>query len=141
MIVTPLIQKADAKQESARKLGARRSEKHAPLVAPNLADEAMAARLRDVTRRNAGRRVVVEVDNPKLGAQALAFDYSFLAADFDALHGHMHVIVADGQNGAQHRVTHTIGRPLALDIRRAVDGSDYVVRLRDAVGQLVITFW
>jgi nucleotide-binding universal stress UspA family protein len=44
-------------------------------------EQAMSAILDEVTRRNAGRRVLFEMDNPRAGAQLLAFDYTFLAAE------------------------------------------------------------
>ena len=42
-----------------------------------------SAELDEFTRRNIGRRGVLEVDDPEIGAQAQEFDYPFLGATFD----------------------------------------------------------
>lgn len=104
-------------------------------------EQAISATLDELTRRNAGRRVLFEMDNPRVGAQLLAFDYTFLAAEYDSVCGKVFVALSDDSVRSCHSTTHTLGRVSSVDVRRAADGSDLTVRLVDSCGQAVLTFW
>lgn len=104
-------------------------------------EKAIGATLDELTRRNAGRRVMFEMDNPRVGAQLLAFDYTFLAAEYDSICGKVFIALSDDSGRACHTTTHTLGRVTSVDVRRAVDGSDHMVRLADSCGQAMLTFW
>ncbi|MEX1185239.1 MAG: universal stress protein [Gemmatimonadaceae bacterium] len=102
--------------------------------------EAMAERVRELSARNAGRRVLVEIDNPEIGAQALAVDYTLQGLDYDPRDGRLQVFLggADGNDG--RHLTHTIGEPENVDALRGTDGLDQVLRVTDRAGQMLITF-
>jgi nucleotide-binding universal stress UspA family protein len=103
---------------------------------PELADT-----VKEVTRRNTGRRAVVEIDSPTIGAQALAFDYCFLGMDYDHHSDRVHIYLGEmGDGGARH-ITHSVGAPRSVDVLRAMDGRDQVVRIADGSGQALVTFW
>jgi nucleotide-binding universal stress UspA family protein len=93
-----------------------------------------------VTTRNAGRRAVMEVDDPAIGAQSLAFDYCFLGMDYDRRDNRVHIYLGEmGDGGARH-VTHSIPSPSSVDVFRGLDGRDQVVRVTDGIGQALVTF-
>lgn len=104
-------------------------------------EQAISAALDELTRRNAGRRVLFEMDNPRVGAQLLAFDYTFLAAEYDSVCGKVFIALSDESGRSCHSTTHTLGRVSSVDVRRAGDGSDHTVRLVDSCGQGMLTFW
>jgi nucleotide-binding universal stress UspA family protein len=104
-------------------------------------EQAISTTLDELTRRNAGRRVLFEMDNPRVGAQLLAFDYTFLAAEYDSVCGKVFIAVSDDSGRSCHSTTHTLGRVTAIDVRRVADGSDHMVRLVDICGQARLTFW
>jgi nucleotide-binding universal stress UspA family protein len=101
----------------------------------------LMAKLQSVTERNGGRRAVVEVDNPSIGAQALVLDYAFLGLDYDPTDDRLQLFLGDAADGVSTRhVTHTITRPESVDVLLGVDGRDHVVRIADSAGQTLITF-
>ncbi|HEX6250419.1 MAG TPA: universal stress protein [Gemmatimonadaceae bacterium] len=104
-------------------------------------EQAISATLDELTRRNAGRRVLFEMDNPRVGAQLLAFDYTFLAAEFDSVCGRVFIALSDDSGRSCHSTTHTLGKVTSVDVRRAADGSDHMVRMMDSCGQAMLTFW
>jgi nucleotide-binding universal stress UspA family protein len=106
-----------------------------------MSDQAIAGILDEITRRNAGRRVMFEADTPRSGAQLLAFDFTLMAAEFSRTTGRTHIVLSDDPAGSCQSVTHALGRPHDVDIRRALDGSDHVVRIVDDCGQATLTFW
>jgi nucleotide-binding universal stress UspA family protein len=106
-----------------------------------LSDSAIAAVLEDVTRRNAGRRVMLEADSPAAGAQMLAFDFAFMAADFAQATGKTHIVLADDPANACQSLTYAMGRLHDLEIRRALDGGDHIVRMVNGCGEVTLTFW
>lgn len=103
--------------------------------------QAVEATLDEVTRRNAGRRVMFEADSATAGAQLLAFDYVFLAVRSDAVSGKTRLVLADDPTTMGQTFTHTLEDPVDIDVRRADDGADHIVRFRGARGQATLTFW
>jgi nucleotide-binding universal stress UspA family protein len=103
--------------------------------------EAISATLDELTRRNAGRRVMFEADTAGTGAQLLAFDYAFLAASMDVVTGKARLVFGDDQAEMTQAFTHTVAEPADIDIRKDIDGRDHVVRLSGTSGQATLTFW
>ncbi|HUF65845.1 MAG TPA: universal stress protein [Gemmatimonadaceae bacterium] len=101
----------------------------------------MDATLDSITKRNTGRRVVVEVDNPSIGAQSLAFDYCFLGIDYDHHTDRLQIYLGEIADGGARHLTHSVGAPRGVDVLRSLDGRDQVVRVADGSGQALITFW
>lgn len=103
--------------------------------------ESLAATLHDVSVRNAGRRTVVEIDNPAIGAQALAFDYALLGIDYDRHSDRAHIYLGDKAGTGSRHATHSVTAPTRVDVMRGLDGRDQVVRIADEAGQALVTFW
>lgn len=104
-------------------------------------DEAISATLDELTRRNAGRRVMFEADTTGTGAQLLAFDFAFLAASMDAVTGKARLVFGDDQAEMTQAFTHTLAEPADIDIRKDIDGRDHFVRMSGTSGQATLTFW
>jgi nucleotide-binding universal stress UspA family protein len=112
-----------------------------PVSSNGTRPETMEATLAAVSRRNAGRRAVVEVDNPSIGAQSLAFDYCFLGMDYDRRSDRLQIYLGEIADGGARHLTHSVGAPTGVDVLRSLDGRDQVVRVADGAGQALITFW
>lgn len=108
---------------------------------PSVRDEAIGAVLDELTRRNAGRRVMFEADNVGAGAQLLAFDYVLLAAQLDAITGKVHLVFSGDPGSTGQTFTATLEEPETVDVQRAADGADHVVRLVNGHSQATLTFW
>lgn len=101
--------------------------------------DAWAAALRELSRRNAGRRVVLEIHDDALGAQAQVVDYPLLGADFDQPGQRVEIMLGDTTPGGRH-LTHRVIGPTSVDVLRAADGSDSALRVAYAGGQAVMSF-
>jgi nucleotide-binding universal stress UspA family protein len=102
---------------------------------------AMEATLAAVSKRNTGRRAVVEVDAAAIGAQSLAFDYCFLGMDYDHHTDRLQIYLGEMADGGARHLTHSVVAPTGVDVLRSIDGRDQVVRVADGAGQALITFW
>lgn len=98
-----------------------------------------SARLGEISRRNAGRRVSVEIDDTRLGAQAQATDYPFLGADYDRSDDRVTIMLGHPTGGTSH-LTHTIIAPVSIDLLEGNDGKAKVLRVEDEGGQALVTF-
>lgn len=101
----------------------------------------MEETLASISQRNVGRRAVVEVDNPSIGAQSLAFDYCFLGMDYDHHTDRLQIYLGEIEDGGARHLTHSVGGPTGVDVLRSLDGRDQVVRVADRTGQALVTFW
>jgi nucleotide-binding universal stress UspA family protein len=99
-------------------------------------DSALAA----FTRRNFGRRTLLEVDDAELGAQAQEFDYPFRGATFDHQDGRVSLMFGGDDFGDGHHLTRGISRPLALDFLTDENGRDIALRVAHGKGQTLVTF-
>jgi hypothetical protein len=100
----------------------------------------LAERVSTITSRNVGRRALVEVDTPGIGAQSLAFDYCFLGMDYDHRDDRVHIYLGDAVGKGDRHVTHSIPSPTRVDVLRGLDGQDQVVRVADGIGHALVTF-
>ena len=97
------------------------------------------ARLGEISRRNAGRRVSLEIDDTRLGAQAQATDYPFLGADYDRTDDRVTIMLGNPVGGTSH-LTHTVTAPVSIDLLEGNDGKARVLRVEDEGGQALVTF-
>lgn len=105
---------------------------------PGVEMERWAQRLRDFTKRNAGRRCTMEVDDPTLGAQVQARDYPFLGADYDHRDYRVDVALGDGTTRGRH-LTRTIPDVHAVDVIHGAPGGADVLRIAHGKGQTLVT--
>ena len=96
-------------------------------------------RLADLSRRNAARRVTLELDDIDLGAQLEAHDYPLLGLDYDRGDDRM-LIMLGKPGGAGPHLTHAVEGPIAIDILSRDDGTALVLRVEHARGQALLTF-
>lgn len=96
-------------------------------------------RLNEFTKRNIGRRGVLEIDDPELGAQAQEHDYPLLGATYDFHDGRVELMLGDLGSVERH-LTRSIGDVRAIDILTTADGRDIALRIAHGAGQSLLTF-
>jgi nucleotide-binding universal stress UspA family protein len=102
-------------------------------------DSEFAELLERFTRRNAGRRCSLEVDDPELGAQEQTLDYPFMGAAYDPHDRRVELMLGDGGAGGRH-LTRSIGAITRLDVLEDPGGWDRVLRVVHGRGQTLLTF-
>jgi nucleotide-binding universal stress UspA family protein len=100
------------------------------------------ARLDEFTRRNVGRRGVLEVDDPEIGAQAQEHDYPLLGATYDPHDGRVEIMLGE-LGDVNHHLTRSIGHVDAIDVLsddQSEGGRDIALRVAHGAGQTLLTF-
>jgi hypothetical protein len=82
--------------------------------------------LQEFTDRNAGRRALLEVDDPKFGAQAMA-DYPLWGISYDPVSDQVEIMFSDFRDLRQH-MTHAIRKARSIELMRE-RGRDEVLRV------------
>jgi nucleotide-binding universal stress UspA family protein len=96
-------------------------------------------KLGEFTKRNAGRRGNLEVDDPEIGAQAQIRDYPLLGATYD--HNDARVELMFGELGYDGRhFTRSIGDIRSVDIVQDANGRDAALRIAHGAGQSLLVF-
>jgi nucleotide-binding universal stress UspA family protein len=90
-----------------------------------------------LSRRNSGRRVTLEVDDPDFGAQIEVTGYVLRGLAFDAHDRRVEVMVAAPQEGGGH-LTRTIAHVDAIAVVSGTDGSDRALAIRHGRGQTIL---
>jgi nucleotide-binding universal stress UspA family protein len=98
------------------------------------------AALAEFTKRNAGRRSLLEVDDVEIGAQAQEFDYQFRGAAFDHNDGRVTLMFGGDDFANGHHLTRGIGRPTAVNVLSEPGGRDIALRVAHGKGQTLLTF-
>ena len=96
-------------------------------------------RLNEFTKRNIGRRSVLEIDDPELGAQAQEHDYPLLGATYDFHDGRVELMLGDLGSVERH-LTRSIGDVRTIDILTGADDRDIALRIAHGAGQSLLTF-
>ncbi|HSA55634.1 MAG TPA: universal stress protein [Gemmatimonadaceae bacterium] len=104
----------------------------------SLAEERWAEELNAFTKRNAGRRAALEVDDPELGAQAQEHDYPFLGAAYDHHDRRVELMLGDFE-GVQRHLTRGITNVRSIDVLRDEHGRDWILRISHGRGQTILT--
>jgi nucleotide-binding universal stress UspA family protein len=94
--------------------------------------------LRKFTSRNAGRRTVVEIDDPRLGAYVQVDAYPLLGVDYDHRDGRVDIMLGDFQGGERH-LTRSIPLPDSVSVR-SIAGRDTALSVAHRGGQTLLTF-
>lgn len=110
-----------------------------PPVVHELSRSDWGAQLDAFTRRNAGRRGTLEVDDPEIGAQAQESDYPLRGATYDAHDQRVQLMFGEPGWGAPH-LTRGIGGVTAVDILQDERGRDLAIRIAHGAGQTLLTF-
>lgn len=123
-----------AEHEMGEHVGATRTE-HAP---QRVALRDWAPRLEEFTKRNTGRRVTVEVDDPELGAQAQENDYPLLGVAYDHRDARVEIMLGELGYGGRH-VTRSIGDVTSIDVLHDEQDRDVALRVQHGAGQTLLT--
>lgn len=110
-----------------------------PPVVVSLDRPEWAAQLDEFTRRNVGRRGVLEVDDPELGAQAQEHDYPLLGASYDHHDGRVELMFGELGDVRRH-LTRSIGGVSGVDVLANERGRDIALRIAHVAGQTLLTF-
>ncbi|HEY9228386.1 MAG TPA: universal stress protein, partial [Gemmatimonadaceae bacterium] len=110
-----------------------------PPVRTALQRPAWASELDRFSQRNIGRRGVLEVDDPEIGAQAQENDYPLLGAAFDPHDRRVELMFGElGDVG--HHLTRSIGGVSSIDVLTDDRGRDIALRIAHGSGQTLLTF-
>jgi nucleotide-binding universal stress UspA family protein len=110
-----------------------------PPVVSALERPAWATDLDDFTKRNIGRRGVLEVDDPEIGAQAQENDYPFLGSVFDPHDQRVELMFGELGDVGRH-LTRSIGGVGGIDVLKNDRGRDLALRVVHGAGQTLLTF-
>ena len=97
-----------------------------------------AVRLEEFTKRNAGRRVTVEVDDPELGAQAQEHDYPLLGVAYDHRDARVEIMLGELGYDGRH-LTRSIGDVSSIDVLTDDQDRDLALRVQHGAGQTLLT--
>jgi nucleotide-binding universal stress UspA family protein len=95
--------------------------------------------LDEFTRRNVGRRGVLEVDDPEIGAQAQEHDYPLLGATYDRNDGRVELMFGELGDRDRH-LSRSIGNVGRIDVLTDERGRDIALRIGHGAGQTLLTF-
>jgi nucleotide-binding universal stress UspA family protein len=103
----------------------------------SLEEAQWAKALEAFTKRNAGRRATLEVDDPDFGAQIQEHDYPFLGAAYDHHDRRVELMLGDFE-GVKRHLTRGISNVRAIDELRDEHGRDWILRIRHGSGQTLL---
>ncbi len=95
--------------------------------------------LADFSKRNAGRRTILEVDDLELGAQAQEYNYPLLGTSYSERDGRVDLMLGDRGAGGRH-LSRSIGSVTAVDVLTDGAGHDVALRVQHGTGQTLLTF-
>ena len=95
--------------------------------------------LADFTRRNAGRRTALEVDDPAIGAQTQEIGYALLGATYDPRDALVELMFGLPHAASPH-LTRGIGKVDSIAVLSTSTGEDLGLRIAHGEGQTLLTF-
>lgn len=104
-----------------------------------LADEKWAEQLADFSRRNAGRRGTLEIDDQEIDAQAQVFDFPFVGADWDHNDRLVEIMLGDAGKAGRH-LTHAVSGVTSIAVTHDQHGRDLGLRVANGMGLTLFTF-
>lgn len=120
-----------------------------PALAPSASDTAAgeshdaplawSSLLNDFTRRNAGRRTILEVDDLEIGAQAQEYNYPLLGVSYSERGGRLDLMLGDRVAGGRH-LSRSLGSVVAVDVLTDGAGNDIALRVQHGTSQTLVTF-
>jgi nucleotide-binding universal stress UspA family protein len=90
-------------------------------------------------RRNDGRRVAVEIDDPGFGAQAVSRGFALLGAAYDPHDGRVDLMLGDPGDRRRH-LTRSVGAVRSVAVLAGADGREIALRVEHGKGQTLVTF-
>lgn len=101
-------------------------------------EQGWSMRLREFSRRNAGRSTRLEIDHNELGAQWQEVALTLRGVDFDTRSGRIEIMLDDGERMGAH-LTHSIRQATEVAVLTGADGRDTVLRIAHPGGQSLLT--
>lgn len=101
--------------------------------------EAWVVELEAFAKRNAGRRTVLEVDDPAVGAQVQETGYVLLGATYDVTDRRAVLMLGAPIGGTTH-LTRSIGGVESVSELSDANGRDVALRIAHGAGQTLLTF-
>lgn len=95
--------------------------------------------LTEVTHRDAGRRVSLEIDDVELGAQSEVREYPLLGVAYDHKDECAELMLGEMHGGGRH-ITHAVGGVTSVDLLFDANGKDSALRIAYEGGQILLTF-
>jgi hypothetical protein len=95
--------------------------------------------LKAFSLRNSGRRVVLEEDDPTVGAQVQASGYHLSGASYDRKDSRVEVMLSVSTSGRAH-LTRNIAGVDSIAITSRKDGGDTAMQLKHGKAQTLILF-
>ena len=95
--------------------------------------------LNEFSRRNMGRRTILEVDDLEIGAQAQEYNYPLIGASYSEREKRLELMVGDRQAGGRH-LSRSIGSVASIDILTDGAGLDVALRVQHGTSQTLLTF-
>jgi len=102
-------------------------------------DEGWTSLLETFTRRNLGRRTILEVDDLEIGAQAQEYNYPLIAAMYDGRERRLQIMLGDTTAAGRH-VSRSIGGVIGVNVFTDAGGRDVALRLEHGSSQTLLTF-
>ncbi len=98
-----------------------------------------AVQLDSFSRRNRGRRTVLEVDDPSVGIQVQATGHALLGVVYDPNGDEIEIMLGRPDDATSH-LTHTIRDVTAVAVQSDPGGRDQALRITHRRGQALLTF-
>ena len=89
------------------------------------------------SRRNTGRRTIVEIDDTEMGAQILESGFVLQGAAYDHRDGRIELMLG---NGSTSHLTRTIADVTSISVHTNSLGVDVALRVANGSGQTLLTF-
>jgi nucleotide-binding universal stress UspA family protein len=108
-------------------------------LAPRPAPAVWIELLASFSRRNEGRRTILEVDDLELGALAQEYNYPLLATTYDERAGQVELMLGDAVAFGRH-LTRSIRDVSSVDVLTDGEGHDVALRVQHGTSQTLLTF-
>jgi nucleotide-binding universal stress UspA family protein len=102
-------------------------------------EQVWAPELAEFTRRNAGRRGTLEIDDPEMDAQAQVFDYPLVGVDWDRHDALVEIMLGDDKKDGRH-LTHSVAGVTSIAVVRDEHDRDLALRIAHGMGLTLFTF-
>ena len=99
----------------------------------------MGASTPEVSTRNAGRTVSLEINDPDLGAQVQAVGLRLAGAAYDP-HDKQVELTLENAPHSTHHLTHTVGYVKKVALLGGADGRDRALEIHQQHGSTILTF-
>jgi hypothetical protein len=97
------------------------------------------ALLNQVSERDVGRRVQMEIDDLEFGAQFEARSFRLAGVAYDHKDERVEVMLGGVGSSARH-LAHSLGDVTSVDLLFRTDGTDEALRIAYGGGQMLLTF-